>query len=73
MKRGDRETLRTLLHPYMHWTSTDGAQVRGRVNVLSMLAGSAVPAEPASYELRDGQIYRWDAADSSSNSGGNRD
>ncbi len=55
-------TVRVHLHPYMHWSAGDGTRVRGRRNVLAMLQAGEPPAEPTSYELREGQIYRWDAA-----------
>jgi hypothetical protein len=51
--------LRPLLHPYLHWTDTDGTIVRGRSRVMAMLDGGPVPPPPTSVELRDGQIYRW--------------
>lgn len=52
------ETLRRVLHPYLHWTE-DGVTVRGRQKVLARLADRPVVRAPASYELRDGQVYRW--------------
>lgn len=56
---GEWDTLRPLLHPYLHWTDANGT-MRGRSKVMAMLArASTAPAEPASIELRDGQIYRW--------------
>jgi hypothetical protein len=33
--------------------------MRGRSNVLQWLAARPPTAPPASYELRDGQVYRW--------------
>ncbi len=59
LSAADVETARLLLHPYLHWTSPDGSVVRGRVNVLAVLAVDGVPDEFAAIELRDGQIYRW--------------
>jgi hypothetical protein len=59
MGRQDWDRLRAVLHPYMHWTTAGGERLRGRVNVLAMLAARSVPAAPSEYELRDGQIYRW--------------
>jgi hypothetical protein len=56
---GDEEGFRLVLHPYLHWTTANGAEVRGRRNVLAMLAGREVLGPPSSVELRDGQIYRW--------------
>jgi hypothetical protein len=58
---GDRETLRRLLHPYLHWTDAAGVTVRGRKNVLAILDGLADLPAPRSIELRDGQVYRWSA------------
>jgi hypothetical protein len=55
----DWEALRFLLHPYLHWTRPDGHTLRGRTKIIGMLAEREPPAEPAAYELRDGQIYRW--------------
>ena len=62
MVNGDWDGLRLLLHPYLHWTDSQGSTVRGRNSVMAMLerAGTA-PARPSSVELRDGQIYRWRA------------
>jgi len=56
--RGDQVALKALLHPYLHWNEPRIA-LRGRVKVLARLAASPPPAPPDSYELRDGQIYRW--------------
>ena len=53
--RDDRAALVQLLHPYLHWTA-GGRTVRGRNNVFAHLRDLRTPA---SYELRDGQIYRW--------------
>jgi hypothetical protein len=57
---GDRDTvsLQLLLHPYLHWTEPE-VKLRGRSNVLTHLAAVDSVNEPTSYELRDGQIYRW--------------
>jgi len=56
----DWDAVRALLHPYLLWTDDDGITRRGRNVVLGMLKQAAAPpAEPASVELRDGQIYRW--------------
>jgi hypothetical protein len=49
-----------LLHPYVHWSDSTGL-VRGRKSVLAHLAGSDSIAPPASWEVRDGQVYRWNA------------
>jgi hypothetical protein len=40
---------------------TRAGVVRGRTNVLRHLTGSESIAAPASWELRDGQVYRWNA------------
>jgi hypothetical protein len=58
VERQDWARVKTLLHPYLHWTEP-GAAIRGRSKVLAHLAGRPAPAAPMSYELRDGQIYRW--------------
>lgn len=58
--RQDRAALVELLHPYLHWTEA-GRTIRGRNNVFARLAAGPPPAPPGSYELRDGQIYRWTA------------
>jgi hypothetical protein len=52
------ELLRPLLHPYLHW-SEGGVTIRGRTKVLAHLETTPAPGPPHSYELRDGQIYRW--------------
>ena len=56
--RGDQPALKALLHPYLHW-SEPRIELHGRVQVLARLAAAPAPKPPASYELRDGQIYRW--------------
>ena len=58
--RQDQVALKALLHPYLHW-SEPRLEIRGRVKVLARLAAAPAPGPPASYELRDGQIYRWRA------------
>jgi hypothetical protein len=56
----DWAAVSALLHPYLHWTGSDGRTIRGRSKVMAALAQTPVaPAPPASVELRDGQIYRW--------------
>ncbi len=57
----DWERVRALLHPYLRWTCADGTVVRGRRQVLAMLAGGEAPGPPSAWELRDGQVYRWTA------------
>jgi hypothetical protein len=58
IERRDWELLRRVLHPYVHWTE-NGATRRGRTKVLAHLVARPVADPPSSYELRDGQIYRW--------------
>lgn len=58
LRREDRPQLTALLHPYLHW-SAGGVRIRGRAKLLTHLLGGPVPSPPVSYELRDGQIYRW--------------
>jgi hypothetical protein len=57
--RRDWEGLRPLLHPYVRWRRADGSVLRGRTKVMAWLAAADPPRAPASYELRDGQLYRW--------------
>jgi hypothetical protein len=57
----DWATLKLALHPYMHWTEPD-VKLRGRTKVLAHLATRTSIAAPTSYELRDGQVYRWTRA-----------
>jgi hypothetical protein len=59
IERGDREALRPLLHPYLHWTDASGTTVRGRTNVLARILEAPAPGHPLARELRDGQVYRW--------------
>lgn len=49
-----------LVHPYVHWTE-DGVTTRGRTRVMALLSGHNGVKPAGSYELRDGQIYRWTA------------
>ena len=55
----ERDLLRLALHPYLHWTTSDGETVRGRTKVLAMLDERRSIDAPESVELRDGQVYRW--------------
>ena len=57
--RGDWQQLAPRLHPYLHWRTEDGRALRGRRNVLAEVATRPPGSEPSSFELRDGQIYRW--------------
>ena len=60
LAKGDHAALRVLLHPYLYWTGTDSATVRGRTKVIALFGDRATaPEPPAAVELRDGQIYRW--------------
>jgi hypothetical protein len=61
VRDGDTAFLTLALHPYLHWAEP-GVKLRGRTKVLAHLAASGSTAEPASYELRDGQVYRWTIA-----------
>ena len=58
VERRDWDVLTLLLHPYLHWTEA-GVTIRGRTKVLAHLADASPAGPPGSYELRDGQIYRW--------------
>jgi hypothetical protein len=40
----DWDGLRLLLHPYLHWTTSDGTRIRGRVTVMERLRHAAPPA-----------------------------
>ncbi len=60
VERQDWPQVRVLLHPYLHWTEA-GLILRGRNKVLALLAGRAALRPPVSYEVRDGQIYRWNS------------
>ena len=59
MRARNCDDLRLLLHPYLHWTSSDGRTVRGRTKVMAMLVEGDPPLWPTSIEVRDDQIYRW--------------
>ena len=50
----DWDGLRLLLHPYLHWTTSDGTRIRGRVAVMERLRRAAPPAAP-----RRSGIARW--------------
>jgi hypothetical protein len=60
VERQDWARLKLLLHPYLHWREP-GVAIRGRTKVLARLAEAPPAAPPSSYELRDGQVYRWTA------------
>lgn len=56
----DWDTVRSLLHPDLHWTLARGRTLRGRTKVMAMLQqATEVPAWSSSIELRGGQIHRW--------------
>lgn len=58
MDDADWDTLRALLHPYLHFT--DGrVSLRGRRAVLEHLRAHPTPKPPRTVEIRDGQVYRW--------------
>jgi len=59
IERRDWKSLTPLLHPYLHWTRSDGRIIRGRNKVLAYLAVTAVEPRARDREIRDGQIYRW--------------
>jgi hypothetical protein len=54
----DWARFKELVHPYVHWTDGE-VTLRGRTRVIQHLSGQPAPA--TSYELRDGQVYRWNA------------
>jgi hypothetical protein len=58
MDAGDLATLRSMLHPYLHWRDRHGT-LRGRSRVLAHLADVPTPRPPVDVEIRDGQVYRW--------------
>ena len=57
----DWARVEQLLHPDVHWRDSSGARARAPQRPPSISAGSELIASPASWELRDGQIYRWNA------------
>lgn len=62
----DWTSFAKLVHPYVSWTEGD-LITRGRTRVMAMLShrahtsGSHTAPPAISYELRDGQVYRWTA------------
>ena len=54
----DWESLRLMLHPYVHWKD-GGTSIRGRAKVMAHLRVHPEARLPSSWEFRDGQIYRW--------------
>ena len=57
----DWERVRLLLHPYLRWTDSSGTTVLGRTKVMSRIMDAPVVGRHRSYELRDEQIYSWQA------------
>jgi hypothetical protein len=57
-RRREWDALRPLLQPYLHWTDSSGATIRGRSKVMPRLAEQPRVPETRWYELRDGQVYR---------------
>jgi hypothetical protein len=58
IRQRDWESLRPMLHPYLHWKD-GGASIRGRTKVMAHLTLHPQARPPSSWEFRDGQIYRW--------------
>ena len=56
----DWGALKAVLHPYLHWTD-DAGSLRGRTKVIAHIKAHPVLAPPDACELRDGQVYRWNA------------
>ena len=54
----DWESLRLMLHPYVHWKD-GGTSICGRTKVMAHLRVHPQARRPGSWEVRDGQIYRW--------------
>ncbi len=59
IERRDWDAFTNLLHPYLRWTLPNGQTIRGRRQVLMHLETTPPREQPEQYELRDGQIYRW--------------
>jgi len=51
----DWDGLGLLLHPYLHWTTSDGTRIRGRVTVMERLRHAASLAAPAMVECAMGR------------------
>ncbi|MET8430662.1 nuclear transport factor 2 family protein [Nocardia sp. NPDC059246] len=60
IEAGDWAEFAKLVHPYVHWTE-DGVTTRGRTRVMALLSRHDATNPATSYELRDGQIYRWNS------------
>jgi hypothetical protein len=58
IRRRDWESLRLMLHPYLHWKDGD-TSIRGRTKVMAHLRAYPEARPPSSWGFRDGQIYRW--------------
>ncbi len=54
----DWASLRRLLHPYVRWQD-GGTSIRGRTKVMAHLQVHPEARPPSSWEVRDGQAYRW--------------
>jgi hypothetical protein len=54
----DWASLRLVLHPYVRWQDGD-TSIRGRTKVMGHLRVHPQVQPPGSWEVRDGQIYRW--------------
>ena len=59
ISEGDWDEVKLSLHPYLHWTDSEGETHRGRTQVMEWLRTNRTVSPPASFDLRDGQIYRW--------------
>jgi hypothetical protein len=57
----DWSALNAALHPYLHWTDANG-RLRGRSKVIAHIRAHPTTESPSSYEVRDGQVYRWTAS-----------
>ncbi|WP_460729345.1 nuclear transport factor 2 family protein [Nocardia heshunensis] len=60
IETGDWAEFAKLVHPYVHWTE-DGVTTRGRVQVMTLLSHHHATKPATSFELRDGQVYRWNS------------
>jgi hypothetical protein len=58
MRRRDWETLRPLVHPYVHWTDASGTTRRGRTKLIASLVETTGSDVLEVDEIRDGQLYR---------------
>jgi hypothetical protein len=58
MRGRDWETLRPLVHPYVHWTDAGGTTRRGRTRLMASLVDTTGSDVLEVDEIRDGQLYR---------------